>query len=133
MIIYWFFAVNVIKMIHFQRSLLRLLPSTLLYSQLAEFLKTCSLVLRKVFTCHYFLFLVLVCDNPVSYIDGDLLLSLSCDIHPTPKRKTITSRITYLTLSLFLVGHDVGYHGPPFFPVGSNFPVGRIRCSEYNL
>ena len=23
--------------------------------------------------------------------------------------------------SLFLVGHDVGYYGPPFFPVGSNF------------
>ena len=22
---------------------------------------------------------------------------------------------------LFLVGHDVGYYGPPFFPVGSNF------------
>ena len=28
---------------------------------------------------------------------------------------------TYLTLPLFLVGHDVGYYGPPFFPVGSNF------------
>ena len=27
----------------------------------------------------------------------------------------------YLTLPLFLVGHDVGYYGPPFFPVGSNF------------
>ena len=26
-----------------------------------------------------------------------------------------------LTLPLFLVGHDVGYYGPPFFPVGSNF------------
>ena len=24
-------------------------------------------------------------------------------------------------LPLFLVGHDVGYYGPPFFPVGSNF------------
>ena len=32
------------------------------------------------------------------------------------------SLITYLlTLPLFLVGHDVGYYGPPFFPVGSNF------------
>ena len=29
--------------------------------------------------------------------------------------------IPYLTLPLFLVGHDVGYYGPPFFPVGSNF------------
>ena len=28
---------------------------------------------------------------------------------------------SYLTLPLFLVGHDVGYYGPPFFPVGSNF------------
>ena len=27
--------------------------------------------------------------------------------------------LTYLPL--FLVGHDVGYYGPPFFPVGSNF------------
>ena len=27
--------------------------------------------------------------------------------------------ITYLPL--FLVRHDVGYYGPPFFPVGSNF------------
>ena len=29
--------------------------------------------------------------------------------------------VPYLTLPLFLVGHDVGYYGPPFFPVGSNF------------
>ena len=29
--------------------------------------------------------------------------------------------LAYLTLPLFLVGHDVGYYGPPFFPVGSNF------------
>ena len=27
----------------------------------------------------------------------------------------------YLTLPLFLDGHNVGYYGPPFFPVGSNF------------
>ena len=32
-----------------------------------------------------------------------------------------TDRVVYLlTLPLFLVGHHVGYYGPPFFPVGSN-------------
>ena len=33
---------------------------------------------------------------------------------------SISNNLT-LTLPLFLVGHDVGYYGPPFFPVGSNF------------
>ena len=36
-------------------------------------------------------------------------------------RWPFSASISYLTLPLFLVGHDVGYYGPPFFPVGSNF------------
>ena len=43
------------------------------------------------------------------------------------KKNLIESQVRYkissilLTLPLFLVEHDVGYYGPPFFPVGSNF------------
>ena len=53
-------------------------------------------------------------------IDRETIWKLMQHYGSPPKFITII-QLTYLTLPLFLVGHDVGYYGPPFFPVGSNF------------
>ena len=69
--------------------------------------------------------------SPECQLFCSLFMPISSQIinHQSGDRKSIDPNFLfsvfllqhYLTLPLFLVGHDIGYYGPPFFPVGSNF------------